>query len=347
MKTFLIIIPIIALAVLGVIFYDGIMLDKICQDDGGKRIGDVCKIPVITNSTQNSDVYLPKIKTMKPDSMEIFFYPDPKGDKDHDAYNTFMLIRLPEWMGGGAQDASAFRAYSSLAVDDHCMVKYWAGDGRQRIENPCRGGFYRAIDGIMTIPFDPISDRMIALPHLKLSNDQNGILYIEPPKWTKTENGVIGYGKEVTMEDIHKGSEQLRSLFAKSHPEFPVIPLNFVGYTLADIGFGNAVKVTYLDFTSKFGMALIEIQKCENEDCTVYLPYSESWKIDDTVMLAGGSAYDKNSTIPEEYREYTILFAKDGYKFLLTGNNLDIMKRDIVSNYFPQYTIDDLIMIPK
>ena len=50
-----------------------------------------------------------------------------------------MLIRLPERMGGAANDTSAFRAYRAKALDDPCIIKYWPDEGRQRIENPCQG----------------------------------------------------------------------------------------------------------------------------------------------------------------------------------------------------------------
>jgi len=117
----LIIIPMIILsAILSVIAYDSVALDKICADDGGTRIGNTCHIPIITNSTIDAsptNVELTQIKTMKPNSMEWFYYPDsPIFESDSpvskkaDSYKLFMLIRLPEWMGGDANDVSAFRA---------------------------------------------------------------------------------------------------------------------------------------------------------------------------------------------------------------------------------------------
>lgn len=101
MKTrLLIIIPLVIVsAILAVIAYDSVSLDKLCANDGGKRIGDTCRIPILTNSTKdNSQILnLSQIKTMKPNSVEIFYYPNTKNSEKADPYQTFMLIRLPEW----------------------------------------------------------------------------------------------------------------------------------------------------------------------------------------------------------------------------------------------------------
>jgi len=45
MKTILlIIIPIVIVsAILAVIAYDSVSLDKLCANDGGKRVGDICE----------------------------------------------------------------------------------------------------------------------------------------------------------------------------------------------------------------------------------------------------------------------------------------------------------------
>ena len=72
----LIIIPIVIVsAILAIAAYDSVSLDKLCADDGGKRIDDTCSIPIITNSTRDTltDVEFSQIKTMKPNSVEILF----------------------------------------------------------------------------------------------------------------------------------------------------------------------------------------------------------------------------------------------------------------------------------
>ena len=45
-----------------------------------------------------------------------------------------------------------------------------------------------------------------ALPYLELSSDANGSLYVEPPVWTLDENGVVGVGRHMSMQEIREGS---------------------------------------------------------------------------------------------------------------------------------------------
>jgi hypothetical protein len=288
---------------------------------------------------------------MKPNSMEFFYYPNTKNSEKPDPYQIFMLIRLPEWMGGDATDASAYRAYSALGIDDHCMVRYWPEDGRQRIENPCSGVMYRSIDGAMTRGFDLKSVRPIALPQLNLSSDENGFLYIEPPTWSKTKNGVNGYGREISLEEIVQSSEFLKEKFTKSNPDFPKVSSEFAGFTLSEIDRVNqGIVILYADFTSTSGYLFISIQKCYcQEPTTINLtePNSEFWQIGDTVLTIGGSALDKNNEMPEQFKVYEIQFIKDGYEFRIEGKNIDFMKKEIVANYFPEYKYDDMFLISK
>jgi len=70
----LIIIPaIIVFTILVIVAYDSVSLDKICQDSGGKRTGDICQIPITaTINDSETDFDISQIKTMKPNSMEFF-----------------------------------------------------------------------------------------------------------------------------------------------------------------------------------------------------------------------------------------------------------------------------------
>ena len=139
-KVLVIGIIIIIISVFTVITVDSIILDKICHDSGGKRDGDICLAPIITNSSKNDDsentVKLSQIKTMRPNSMEYFYYPNPQDTTDRDVFQKFILIRLPSELGGNVDDASAFRAYSALSVGVHCQIKYHPHEERKRIEDP-------------------------------------------------------------------------------------------------------------------------------------------------------------------------------------------------------------------
>ncbi|GKS67778.1 hypothetical protein YTPLAS73_13250 [Nitrosarchaeum sp.] len=87
-------------------------------------------------------------------------------------------------MGGDANDTSSFRAYSAVSLTDHCLVKYWPQEQRQRMENPCRGDMYRPIDGLLISDADFLTSTPIALPNLVLS-DVDGSLIVYTPKWTQ------------------------------------------------------------------------------------------------------------------------------------------------------------------
>ena len=59
-----------------------------------------------------------KISDMKPNSAGVFMYPSSfQYGNPANAYQTFMLIRLPKTMGGDKNDTSSFRAYSALDPD--------------------------------------------------------------------------------------------------------------------------------------------------------------------------------------------------------------------------------------
>lgn len=354
MKTrLLVIIPaIIVLVILAVIVYDSITLDKLCQDSGGKRIDDICLIPVIANyTTTDSENHfdISKIKTMKPNSKEFFYYPNPQDTKNRDVFQKFILIRLPESMGGGVDDVSAFRAYSIVSLStDHCLVNYWPQPGRQRMENPCWGGTYRAIDGLLTENVDPVLiNSPMALPHLDLSVDENGSLYVEPPIWNLQENGVVSIGRQISMQEIHQGSKVIIDSYEKSYPHHPKIPLEFAGYTLTEIHPGNNIEARYFDFSSMSGYVYFEIDNVSAQDQKYFLNLakadSEFWQIDDVVIKIGGTAFEDDSR--EWYKHYKIEFIKDGFKFVIEGNDLEPINRSIVANYFPENEYDDLFLI--
>ncbi len=356
MKTrLLMIIPIVIVStILAVIAYDSVSLDKLCADDGGKRIGDTCRIPIITNSTKDiRTLDISQIKTMKPDSMEFFYYPN---NKNHDAYQTFMLIRLPEWMGGGANDISAFRAYSAKSLDDPCLVKYWPGYERQRIENPCQGGFYRVIDGAMIFAGTPLSNKLTALPHLDLTIDENGFLYVEPPKFTKTENGVIGYGKEITQEEFDKGTvleNTMRQKLEEKRDSFYFPETLSTGHKLESLDYsGSGKSARYLMDGKYEKMITISTAYCncsktykqvlESEGKS---HYGEFWRINDIDIYGVPSTVD---TTKNTRTAYSFTFYKDGFKVdFSTHLSFEDGMKLVLENYFPKYRYDDLFLISK
>lgn len=340
---------IITVSIFAVIVFDSMNLDKICSEKGGVRNGDVCLISVAPESDDSIKasefVNLDNITTMKPNSVELFYYPNP--EKDQDTHRLFMLIRLPEWMGGSANDTSAYRAYSAKALDDPCIVRYWPDSGRQRIENPCQGGMYRAIDGALTYGATHRSSAMSALPYLELSMDKNGMIYVEPPEFTTSKNGVIGYGRILSLDEIRDNSAFLAESFAKYYPKYPSIPVVFGGYTLSEIypeRYSTTVK--YLDFPNKFGD--IEMTVGKTASGKMHPNFAETnveyWQIGDTLIRIGGDAMDKDSETHESFKKYEIRFS-DGYNYTIEGKNLELIKAAIVANFFPEYEYDDLFLV--
>ena len=344
MKTRLLItIPIIAIStILAVVAYDSAILDKICADDGGTRIGGTCYIPIVTNSTEDAspiNVDISQITTMKSNSMEWFYYPDsPTFESDSpvskkaDSYKLFMLIRLPEWMGGNANDVSAFRAYSAKSLDDSCIVKYWPDNGRQRIENPCQGGMYRVVDGAMTVGAIHMAVPMTVLPHLDLSIDENGFLYVEPPSFTKDGNGVIGYGREITHEDILNGSKFYIDSFEKAFPEYPEIPIKFAGMTLAEIKPSDyGFTVLYSEFKPLSQSIEIHIEKCNCKSLRGHHPY-ETLETSDGIVFAIHDTRAIWPDVKDNFNRHHIRFVNDGFEYEVIGKDFELLKNNIVSS---------------
>ncbi|QLH07142.1 hypothetical protein [Nitrosopumilus ureiphilus] len=353
MNSKFVIIPaiIIGVSILAVFAIDSVNLDKLCAEKGGTRNGDVCliELPLATPDVETG-FDLSGITVIKPNTMKYFYYPNPEDTENRDVFQKFILIRLPEELGGGADDISAFRAYSALSVGDHCLIKYWPHEGRKRIEDPCWGSMYRAIDGLLTGgPKPVINTTPVALPQLDLSLDENGSLYVEPPTWTLDENGVIGVGRQISLDEISTGSQILMDSFEKSHPHYPLIPLNFAGHTLSEIqSDGNRVVLRYFDFTSMYGYLTFDIGLATAQDQQYLLNLvksnSEFWQIGDTVIRIGGNAFEKNNE-PDKFKEYEIQFIKDGYNFRVGGKNLEFMKKEIIANYFPDFEYSDLFLV--
>ena len=346
---------VIAASVFALIAIDSVYLDTLCAEQGGKRDGNDCVIqPVMKtgNEPESKTVKLAQFEnafSMEPNSVKFFYYPDPEDTENRDPFDRYMIIRLSEWLGGDSADTSSSKPFSMMSVDDGCFVRYWEDEGRQRIENPCSGGFYRVIDGAMTIPYkSTFTSHPIALPHLDLSIDENGFLYVEPPSFTKTENGVLGYGKEMTRAEVLSGSKLLKQKFEESFPDYPTIPLNLAGLLLADIAFEKeGFVLRYSEFSATSDIPQVSVLKCDCDDdpkqyISKYIANENSQfqKIGDTIIVSNGytSREQHSQTF---FMNFDVGFVKDGYQFLIVGKTLDEVKHDLVLNYFPDYAVDD------
>ena len=150
------------------------------------------KVPVeLPDETQAN------VNTFPTNYAEVITYPKT-GDRvlDEEAFRKWQFIRLPEEMGGNANDVSAFRAYSMVCLHLWCLWKYYPSDDKKRGECPCHGSIYeidtgRSISGPASLQAPPSN----VLPKLDFEVDSDGFLWILPPVWGVNENGVVGYGR--------------------------------------------------------------------------------------------------------------------------------------------------------
>lgn len=128
---------------------------------------------------------------------EVITYPKT-GDAvlDEEAFRKWQFIRLPPELGGDKADVSAFRVYSMVCLHLWCLWKYWPQEGRKRGECPCHGSMYdpltgEAFEGPASVQAPPSN----VLPRLTVEADSDGALWITPPTWGVSKNGVVGFGR--------------------------------------------------------------------------------------------------------------------------------------------------------
>jgi len=142
------------------------------------------------------------VNTFPINHQEIITYPstaDPVLNKE--AFRQWNLIRLPAYLGGNANDVTAFRVYSVICLHLWCMWKYkpvGEKNGNDKGQCPCHGSMYdplsgKAIAGPASVQASPSN----VLPVLDLETDAGGNLWIKPPVWNVNKNGVIGYGRNL------------------------------------------------------------------------------------------------------------------------------------------------------
>lgn len=166
--------------------------------------GNFMPNPQSSPLTERVPVELPggtqaNIGTFPTNHAEVITYPKT-GDRvlDEEAFRKWQFIRLPEEMGGSAPDTSAFRIYSMVCLHLWCLWGYDPSDDKKIGHCPCHASTYdmrtgRAIMGPAAVQAAPSN----VLPQLNFEADAEGFLWILPPVWEVTGNGVIGYGRLV------------------------------------------------------------------------------------------------------------------------------------------------------
>lgn len=140
--------------------------------------------------------------------------------QNRDPYENYMLIRLPEWLGGGKDDSSAVRAYHAISLTDKCIHRYWSTEGRWRMENPCAGDMYRPWDGYAFggpaaqgfVGFVPSKGFYPALQMPRLSVDGEGYVIAFKPDNNPNGDGSQGEGRQMSPSDLGRSNAAMISV---------------------------------------------------------------------------------------------------------------------------------------
>jgi|CXWL01.1.fsa_nt_gi hypothetical protein len=276
-----------------------------------------------------------KISEIKPNSMFWFNYPDPDRFKNRDPFERFLLIRLPDYLGGTASDASAFRAYSAIDPSSHCLIKYWPEEGRKRIEDPCGGNMYEPVSGhAIFIGGNPILiSKNLALPYLVISVDEDGFLYAETPVWIENRNGIIGIGRNISEQEIKSTNElivtkekQIRDAMEK----FGVPEHLSTGHNLDNISSigmrKNIAEYVDPDLNQSYISLSYEYCNCTKSkellaDEEMTMTNSQILDLDEMPVVAYPNKVNYVNNIHDDY---TFVFYHNGYKIsLYTNQKLD------------------------
>ena len=134
-----------------------------------------------------------------------------------DAHEKYMLVRLPEWLGGSANDLSAYRLFSALDIMSQCNIGY--RDTRALIEDPCHGNSYRLWDGLAAAGIPTygasganaalFSSSVLALPQARIGVDSEGYLVAYKLDNTMSGDGVVGEGKRFAHQELEQSNEKM------------------------------------------------------------------------------------------------------------------------------------------
>jgi hypothetical protein len=134
-----------------------------------------------------------------------------------DAREKYMLVRLPEWLGGSANDLSAYRLFSALDIMSQCNIGY--RDTRAVIEDPCHGNSYRLWDGLAVAGISTygasganaalFSPSVLALPQARIGVDSEGYIVAYRLDNTISGDGVVGEGKRFAHQELEQSNEKM------------------------------------------------------------------------------------------------------------------------------------------
>lgn len=281
-----------------------------------------------------------RISDMQPNSMAWFVYPNTVDIQGRDAYQKFILVRLPEEMGGSKNDSSAFRAYSALSLNSHCFTKYWPQEGRKRLEDPCAGDIIRPQDGLVVINTNPMNSGIfVSQPYLGLSSDPQGYLYVEPPTWDFEKNGVVGIGRKATAEEFEDAAiHDLKEFVAKTKHDIELPQVLSDGTILTpSTEEGHFIYRDKIDARIRHDVVLSYCRCADNLNKAYGGNRLGIWSIN------GQSIYtDEWVSGSSAYRYVTAIFFKDGYEISISGRSVDDALSLVFDNFYKDKKISML-----
>lgn len=164
--------------------------------------------------------------------------------EERDAFENYMLIKLPQWLGGARDDVSAFRSYHAISLSDNCLSRYFPTEGRWRMENPCAGDLYRPWDGLAVA--GPASGGYVggtvsrgyypALQELRLAVDSQGYIVAFKPDGNPGGDGAQGNGKALSLEALEESNREMVAA-ASGYAGYPLPFLTSIppDYSLSDL----------------------------------------------------------------------------------------------------------------
>jgi hypothetical protein len=124
-----------------------------------------------------------------------------------DAFEQYILIRLPPELGGNVDSVSAFRAYSNLDPGSKCLLRFRSDlENGAVLQDPCHDDIFRVSDGYSCfgkiVSGNPVLTGYNAIPRLRLSADDQGYLSAARPDGQLSGDGTVGEGRIMPVEEI-------------------------------------------------------------------------------------------------------------------------------------------------
>ena len=125
-----------------------------------------------------------------------------------DAFEQYVLVRLPPVLGGHNNSIDAIRAYSLLDPASKCLLQYWPNPQGEGIvlRDVCHDDVFRISDGYSCygklLGGNPVVAAYNAIPRMRLSVDNQGILLVAKPDGQPSGDGTVGEGRIMPAEEI-------------------------------------------------------------------------------------------------------------------------------------------------